>query len=85
MDCISENEENFEFSIPVKNRVLMDDGCGSEQWRTVHKPDRKRQHVSTSSVDNETFITLSSDDKLNVLFNKLNVNLNKLESLESKQ
>ena len=42
-DYISENEDNLEFTIPVKNRFLMDSGCGTEQWR------RKRQRVSTSS------------------------------------
>ncbi|XP_060561123.1 putative uncharacterized protein DDB_G0267716 [Ruditapes philippinarum] len=74
-------EENM---INTENRFesLNDlDGWGTESWKIQERKRKKKN----SSVECDDFAKLSTDDKLTALFEGMNRNFEKLESLESKQ
>ena len=86
-----EDEETVEivdpasFSFPVQNRFdarpEMQAGWGGN-WQLVDRQASKRKKTSSSSMDNDSFMMLSNDEKLVCLFETLNKNYDKLSSLE---
>lgn len=77
------------FSMSIQNRFDtrpdMHPGWGNE-WQSVSSRQlKKRKKFSSSSMDNESFLGLSNDEKLVCLFETLNKNYDKLSSIEETQ
>ena len=77
------------FSMPIQNRFDtrpdMHPGWGNE-WQSVSSRQlKKRKKFSSSSMDNESFMSLSNEEKLVCLFETLNKNYDKLSSMEETQ
>ena len=74
-----------QFSVPISNsfdsRPGMRDGWGNG-WQTVDRHTKKRKKFSSGSVDNGAFMNLPNDERMVCLFENLNRNYEKLNSIE---
>lgn len=79
----TETDETVHANIDTDNRFSALDGTGQDEG--FQEQLRKRKRANTGSVDSDTFSSLTSDEKLGVIFNKL-INIEhkqtQLETLE---
>ena len=71
---MDDNDDSREYSVETSNSysVLGGDGQGmvpDREWVEVQRNKRKR--INTGSVDEQTFQTMTNDEKLDVIFSKL--------------
>ena len=71
---MDDNDDSQEYSVETSNSYSVLDGDGQDripdrEWVEVQRNKRKR--INTGSVDEQTFQTMTNDEKLDVIFSKL--------------
>ena len=79
---MSAEEETPRYTLPTQNRFEIDDGRGNG-W--VVEGSRGKRKKLSSSINSECFSQLSQTEQLTCLFNSLNRNYEKINSIEQNQ
>lgn len=71
-----ENESHLSFSISTQNRF---------EGRQNEEPNRKRKKGSSGSMQFDSFTNKNTDDKLNIIYDQLTKNYEKIQAIETSQ